>query len=273
MYEDEETGFYYCRTRFLMFTLGRYCNRNPWGYMPFRYNLYDFDRMNPIRFTEPFSEPVELIVGGLLLLGGVLLLKGDQGPAAPAPRPIDYSDCDCVGKVTLHIRISWAIGDTKENQAILDSQIANMKQTYIKCCIEIDVSYSAKRVDRGLSTGGWNADKNRYADDLIDLAQSFDTDGGKKVPVIVNSTVSDAGGMTIANRYSPAQYKGPAGVILPVVGPPTFSLSHEVGHVAGLEHPDDTVAGQKDVKNIMSNGPNVSSYECEKMRALASQTS
>ena len=69
---DPESQLYYFRTRYYVPALGRFVNRNLWGYMWARYNLYDFCRGEPGRFLEPFSDPID----GTLVLAFVLVGLG-----------------------------------------------------------------------------------------------------------------------------------------------------------------------------------------------------
>ena len=52
---DTETQLYYFRTRYYSPNLGRFTNRNPWGFIQGRLNLYDFEKNSPTRFVEPLS--------------------------------------------------------------------------------------------------------------------------------------------------------------------------------------------------------------------------
>ena len=63
---DPESQLYYFRTRYYVPALGRFVNRNPWGYIQDRYNLYNFAKDNPVAFSEPFSPVVGV---GVVVLG------------------------------------------------------------------------------------------------------------------------------------------------------------------------------------------------------------
>ena len=46
---DAESTLYYFRTRCYSPALGRFTNRNPWGYIQGRLSLYDFEKGSPVR--------------------------------------------------------------------------------------------------------------------------------------------------------------------------------------------------------------------------------
>jgi RHS repeat-associated protein len=56
---DGETGLMYYRTREYDCGLGRFLNRNPWGYIQSRWSLYDFCQDSPAVYMEPFSTTVK----------------------------------------------------------------------------------------------------------------------------------------------------------------------------------------------------------------------
>ncbi len=58
---DPETGTGYWRLRFYSYDLGRFLNRNLWGYIQGRMNLYDFAKSAPTMLVEPFSETVRTV--------------------------------------------------------------------------------------------------------------------------------------------------------------------------------------------------------------------
>ena len=63
---DAESALYYFRTRYYSPALGRFTNRNPWGYIQGRQNLYDFEKESPTRYVEPLSAAVAVAVDVLL---------------------------------------------------------------------------------------------------------------------------------------------------------------------------------------------------------------
>jgi YD repeat-containing protein len=83
LFLDAQSGLIYSRTRWLIPSLGSLGNRCPWGYNHRERSLYDFVNANPIRFNEPFSDPVDV---GIVVVGGILLFLGgchhtQTGPA------------------------------------------------------------------------------------------------------------------------------------------------------------------------------------------------
>ncbi len=54
-YWDSANAVYYFKTRYFDSTLGRFLDRNPWGFIQSRLNLYDYVGMNPCIGVEPFS--------------------------------------------------------------------------------------------------------------------------------------------------------------------------------------------------------------------------
>jgi hypothetical protein len=78
----------YVRTRWLQTELGRPLNRCPWGYNLWnRLNLYDYCVANPIGYTEPFSDPVDVGVGVVLGLAFLFGASGCSRTPPPAPPP------------------------------------------------------------------------------------------------------------------------------------------------------------------------------------------
>ncbi len=63
----------YMRTRLLSPLMGRLLYRCPWGYNHRELNLYDFANANPVKFVEPFSEPIEIGAAGLSIGAAALI--------------------------------------------------------------------------------------------------------------------------------------------------------------------------------------------------------
>ena len=82
---DPESQLYYFRTRYYVPALGRFVNRNPWGYIQDRYNLYDFAKDNPLAFSEPFSAVIIIGAGiGIWELGTLLAASAAAAAAGYA---------------------------------------------------------------------------------------------------------------------------------------------------------------------------------------------
>jgi RHS repeat-associated protein len=79
---DPESQLYYFRTRYYVPTLGRFVNRNPWGYIQGRYNLYNVAKDNPVASAEPFSAVV--VFGIAIGVDELLVALGITAGAAGA---------------------------------------------------------------------------------------------------------------------------------------------------------------------------------------------
>jgi RHS repeat-associated protein len=59
---DAESALCYFRTRYYSPALGRFTNRNPWGYIQGRLSLYNFEKNRPIRTLEPTSILIDPLI-------------------------------------------------------------------------------------------------------------------------------------------------------------------------------------------------------------------
>ena len=85
---DAESTLYYFRTRCYSPALGRFTNRNPWGYIQGRLSLYDFEKGSPVRHVEPLSAAADLVEVALAA-ALALLVTMVRHPIRPLtlPRP------------------------------------------------------------------------------------------------------------------------------------------------------------------------------------------
>jgi len=65
---DSETEIYYYRNRYYHAQLGRFCSRDPLGYVD-GWNLYEYVKSKPIDYVDPTGKavPVVVVVGGVAL--------------------------------------------------------------------------------------------------------------------------------------------------------------------------------------------------------------
>ncbi len=71
---NPESTFYYFRTRYYSPAMGRFTNRNHWGYIQGRYGLYDFEKCNPTGFVEPFSVGIPVPGDGAIVVVVIIIL-------------------------------------------------------------------------------------------------------------------------------------------------------------------------------------------------------
>jgi RHS repeat-associated protein len=93
----DNTGLIYLRARYYEPTVGRFISRDPWQgdlFTPMSYNLWAYAYANPLRYTDPSGEFVQLIlVGGVI--GGVV-----GGVAYGLTHPSDFTVGGLLGGVT-----------------------------------------------------------------------------------------------------------------------------------------------------------------------------
>jgi RHS repeat-associated protein len=87
-YYDRETADYYIRARAYSPATGQFISPDPLGFAVGDGNLYRYVCNNPINATDPTGEIgiVEIIVGGCIVVGAVVIGGCRRRPSAPTPK-------------------------------------------------------------------------------------------------------------------------------------------------------------------------------------------